>query len=364
MSATILHVITTIDIGGAEKQLLSLATCQREKGYVVEVIFLKGEPRLLHHFLAADIRVRLEFWGENFIRQTLKLRKSKSREDSVIHAHLPRAELLCALALKSKTFVVTRHNAEAFFPSGPTFLSRFLSRFVLKRAFASISISKAVAKYLKTHGEISSSEDSAIIYYGLKDTLVRRKDSERPISNSFHIGTISRLVPQKNLALLLSVFKELSSVPDMNFQLSIVGTGPMGEELHSICRGLGIEHQVSWLGQCQNVSDFYSSIDTFVLSSNYEGFGLVLLEAMSHGIPIIARRISAIPEVLGDQHPGLIDSSVPLDYSRRIKEFADDKNLRRRCLEYQATRLKYFSIERTQMAHESIYSRLLQKRNF
>jgi glycosyltransferase involved in cell wall biosynthesis len=196
----------------------------------------------------------------------------------------------------------------------------------------------------------------------LKDTLARRQESNRPLSNSLQIGTISRLVPQKNLTLLLCALKELSSVPDRHFELSIIGTGPMEDELHSICRVLGIDHQVSWLGQCQDVSIFYRSLDVFVLSSNYEGFGLVLLEAMSQGIPIVARKISAIPEVLGDQHPGLVESSLPHDFSRKIRELLDDKDLRRRCLEYQATRLEYFSIERTQAAHESLYSRLLQRR--
>jgi glycosyltransferase involved in cell wall biosynthesis len=96
-----------------------------------------------------------------------------------------------------------------------------------------------------------------------------------------------------------------------------------------------------------------------VFTSDYEGFGLVLLEAMSQGIPVIARRISAIPEVLGDSHPGLVDSGNSLDFARKICDVSDNCVKLNNYLEYQALQLKNFSIKRTQKAHELLYSRLL-----
>ena len=54
MSLHVIHVITTIDLGGAEKQLLTLATCQKRNGLVVEIIFLKDEPKLLEQFLEQE----------------------------------------------------------------------------------------------------------------------------------------------------------------------------------------------------------------------------------------------------------------------------------------------------------------------
>ena len=69
---------------------------------------------------------------------------------------------------------------------------------------------------------------------------------------------------------------------------------------------------------------FYRSLDIFVLPSDYEGFGLVVLESMSQGIPVIARRISAIPEVMGENHPGLVDSSNPLEMAKKIEEFTNN----------------------------------------
>lgn len=362
MNYCILHVITTLDLGGAEKQLLTLATCQREKGFDVEVVFLKDKPTLLQDFLKSGVKVDLSFVGLGFLRQVLKLKRGKSQENLVVHAHLPRAELLCALSLRQESFIVTRHNSEAFFPKGSAKLSQLLSRFVLKRAFASISISKAVADYLKTSGEMRDSEANHIIYYGLEKTSVSPKAKIGTRSQPVQLGTVARLVPQKNLPLLLETLKELNSKNSTKFELSIVGTGPLLKELQLIAVKLGVEKAVSWKGQSEEMVAFYQSLDVFVLPSDYEGFGLVLLEAMSQGIPIVARNISAIPEVMGELHPGLVNSSRPIDLARKILEFLENKEAFTGCLEFQGTRLREFSIDKTQLAHEHLYLSLLEQR--
>ena len=362
MNHSILHVITTIDLGGAEKQLLTLAACQKEAGFNVEVIFLKDKPTLLQDFLGQSIKVDLDFAQLGFLKQWLKLKRRKFQENSVVHAHLPRAELLCALSLKPKSFIVTRHNSEAFFPKCPAKLSKLLSRFVLRRSFASISISKAVANYLKTSGEMSGKQNNHVIYYGIKDTAVSSRSYPGVASGPILIGTVSRLVPQKNIPLLLGALKELNSQASPEFNLIIVGSGPLETKLQSLSADLGIEKMVTWKGQLQEVLSFYRSLDVFVLPSDYEGFGLVLLEAMSQGIPVVARRISDIPEVMGELHPGIVNSDKPIDLANKIREILGNKEILKQCLKYQAMRLQEFSIDRTQLAHERLYSSLIEQR--
>ena len=361
MNHSILHVITTIDLGGAEKQLLTLADCQKKAGFDVEVIFLKDRPTLLQDFLGLGIKVDIDFAKSGFLKQWLKLKRREFQENSVVHAHLPRAELLCALALKSKRFIVTRHNSEAFFPKGPTKLSKLLSRFVLNRSFASVSISKAVAKYLKNSGEMSETHDNYVIHYGIKNTSVSPRRNPRVVSGPIQIGTVSRLAPQKNLPLLLFALKELNSKESQRFNLTIVGSGPLITELQSLSTDLGIDELVTWKEQLVEVLPFYRSLDVFVLTSNYEGFGLVLLEAMSQGIPVIARRVSAIPEVMGEEHPGLVDSISPIDLALKIQTLTSNQDALRSCLQYQAQRLLGFPIEKSQREHELIYLRLLEQ---
>ena len=361
MNHSILHVITTIDLGGAEKQLLTLAACQKKAGFDVEVVFLKNKPTLLQDFLDAGVQVDLDLARLGFLKQWLKLKRRELKENSVVHAHLPRAELLCALALEPKCFIITRHNSEAFFPKGPAKLSKLLSRFVLRRSFASISISKAVANYLKTSGEMSDAQNNHVIYYGIEKTSVCPKRTPEVVSGPIRVGTVSRLVHQKNIPLLLGALKELNSQDSPEFNLTIVGSGPLKTELQSLSADLGIEKMVTWEGQLREVLTFYRSLDVFVLPSDYEGFGMVLLEAMSQGIPVIARRISAIPEVMGERHPGLVDSIDPIDIALKIQALVSDQDALRNCLEYQAQRLGEFPIEKSQREHERIYLRLLKQ---
>jgi len=79
----------------------------------------------------------------------------------------------------------------------------------------------------------------------------------------------------------------------------------MSKELQELTVTLEISNSVHWLGRTKYIQEFLSNIDVFVLTSIYEGFGLVLLEAMERSLPILAANNSAIPEVLGAQYGGL-----------------------------------------------------------
>ena len=359
MSFNICHIITTIDLGGAEKQLLTLASFQRQSGDQIEVIFLKDNPRLLKEFLNAGVEINTSFSSLSFFQQILQLRNKIKDHKIVFHAHLPRAELLCAIALPKKSFIVTRHNAEAFFPKGSRFVSILLSRYVLHRASSSISISRAVTDYLISSHELSPKQSNYVVHYGLQNTRVATWPSPKEVKKVVQIGTVSRLVPQKNLALLLKSLQILRKSSSFEYRLSIVGVGPDKLELLSFAKDLRIDDAVDWIGQLTETETFYQGLDVFILSSNYEGFGLVLLEAMLQGVPIVARRVSAIPEVLGMKHPGLLDTDTPEEMAGRVEELITHPNLLSEVLIHQRKQLAEFSIENTCRLHSVIYAQLI-----
>ena len=362
MNHSILHVITTIDLGGAEKQLLALASHQKKMGYDVEIMYLKGNPMLRDNFLAEGINVNSSLSDLYFFKQIFALGRRRANSNVIFHAHLPRAELLCAIALKTKSFVVTRHNSEDFFPGAPKLVSKILSRFVLRKAFTSISISRAVQNYLSSRGELKNLQNNIVIHYGLLDTSVFVRGSNKIQGNEIQIGTVSRLVPQKNLKLILQALRVLLDSSVGSFQLNIVGVGPLERELRLFANELQLGNSVSWLGQIQNLHNFYGSIDIFVLTSNYEGFGLVLLEAMQSAVPIIARRNSAIPEVLGSDHIGLLDTNDAVELAKMILNICTSPTKLQACLDQQSMRMPFFTIEKTHSAHEKIYVELLKQR--
>jgi|LauGreSBDMM110SN_4_FD.fasta_scaffold00803_4 glycosyltransferase involved in cell wall biosynthesis len=337
----ILHVITTISRGGAENQLLILARAQHKTGSEVEVIYLKGEPELLDDFESSGVSVNSSLQGKHPLIQLLLLRKYLRGYTGVVHAHLPRAELLSALS--TQDFLFSRHNAEAFFPGAPRMLSVLLSRMVSYRARIGIAISEAVKTFLYESVEINKRCDIPVVYYGIEP--VSKKNELTPTIAGIHpkIGTISRLVPQKDLYTLIRAYSlVLSEFPDA--ELFIVGSGELEYELKEFAKNLGVDSQIRWLGRMADTESFYLSINTFVLSSTYEGFGLVLLEAMNYGVPVVATNISAIPEVIGSDHPLISELSHAESFANNILKSLSPSN-RESILAYQSSRVARFSTD-------------------
>jgi glycosyltransferase involved in cell wall biosynthesis len=308
------HVITTIERGGAEKQLLILAEQQVRLGIEVSIIYLKGNSELETDLRSVGVESIQLLSGKNPLAQLIKLKKL-IKMTSNVHAHLPRAELLCRMSLPTHiNFIVSRHNAEPFFPGAPNFLSILLSRFVLSKARHIIAISNAVAEYLLSKSEVKDSKRLRVIHYGRNTTSIPKLELKEPTKL---VGTVARLTEQKEYKTLLETFQLIHKVRP-EYRLQIVGVGHLEGSLKTLSKALGLETSVDWIGKVRDPNEYIANWDVFILTSLYEGFGLVLLEAMSMGVPIVASMNSAIPEVLGLEHPGLATTSDPLDFYTKV----------------------------------------------
>jgi len=362
ISNKITHLITTIERGGAEKQLLILSGKQVESGLKVEVFYLKGKSDLKNEFESLGVKVNNLLVGESFLKQIYKLSKYLRKNPSPVHAHLPQSELLAAIVVRNKYFVFSRHNAEPFWPSGPRIFSNLLSIYVCKRASQGIAISNAVKSYLIKRGEIPTSYIIDVVYYGFqKDTSTNAAglglitNIITGQSSNYKIGTIGRLVPQKDYPTLLNAFSNvLKSVPDID--LYIVGEGHLQKDLIKLSKSLGINDKVYWLGKTEYVKEFLSKIDLFILPSQYEGFGLVLLEAMVAKKPIIAANNSAIPEVLGKSYEGLFLTGDVNALAQQITTTIGDNGLSDKLVQSYASQLHLFDPSEMNRNIENVYS--------
>ena len=341
MKLNILHIITTIERGGAENQLLILVRNQLALGNNVSVRYLKGNPDLLKAF--ENLGVKIYHPTRYFFLDCLELRKVLSQKFDVVHAHLPRAELQLAIFSKffriKSTLVATRHNAESFFPKAPKFASGWLSRFCLKAFKGIIFISVAVEQFVLNEKEVPANIPSEVIYYGYDDIIPPTLDKNltRPVENRPFLF-VGRLTKQKNLPVLLGAFREyLTQNP--NSELHIYGTGELEHNLRLTV--LDLTTNIHWKGKTSNLQRLMNSYKCLILPSYYEGFGLVLLEAMNAKIPVLASNTSAIPEVLGSDNPGLFS---PYDKTSLVTllKLMDDKDFRKNLLEIQSARLKLF----------------------
>lgn len=351
---SVFHIITTISRGGAENQLLVLVKEQVELGLDVHVVYLKGEPELEAEFLQAGASIHHNLVDKNPLIQPLTFRKVLAGQTPVVHAHLPRAELVALFTLKRFRLVTSRHNSEPFFPGKPKFISNFLSRIVEIRSARIIAISDAVRNYLIERGEIRYPQKVETVLYGYKRHFSKREVSTRNSSQVFHVGTISRLADQKDIPTMLAAFKQFrDEYPKAD--LSILGAGPLEERLKLLTSSLQLESCVFFLGRQSNVYEFLFTLDVFILTSKYEGFGMVLLEAMDAGVPIIASNNSAIPEVLGQDFPGLCETGKKAEFAQKLFQLRDP-DFRALVLNHQESRLNLFDASSMCKKIVSIYS--------
>jgi glycosyltransferase involved in cell wall biosynthesis len=308
---SVLHVITTIELGGAEKQLLTLVEKQVESGLRVHIIYIKGKPDLIFAFKKLGVSVSQSPW-KNSLAQIKFLRSYViGNRINLVHAHLPRAELLSTLTLVNVPIVISRHNAEPFFPRAPKLLSQALSRLVCLRAQTIIAITDTVRLYLIESREVKDTHKITVIQYGINLEKSDQRENSMAIKNErLKILSIGRLVEQKDYPTTLNALALLSK-SGKKFDYNVIGEGILQSSLNQLGRNLGIAQSISWIGKTNQVIDYLNESNVFILSSRYEGFGLVLLEAMKQGTPVLASNCPAIVEVVGKNYSGLFPVGDP-----------------------------------------------------
>lgn len=133
---------------------------------------------------------------------------------------------------------------------------------------------------------------------------------------------VSRLVHKKGIDILLQAFQMLER-SERTPELVLVGDGPEMAALRSLAEALGISGTVHFEGKLagESVATLMRSADVYCLPSRKEPFGIVLLEAMSFGLPIVATAVGGVPEVLEDGRLGyLVPSENPATMADAIKQ--------------------------------------------
>jgi glycosyltransferase involved in cell wall biosynthesis len=343
MTLHVLHTIPSIIRGGAENHLADLATTQARNELQVTVAYLKSEPYWEQRLREAGVRVvplGLRYYGDP--RPIVRLRRLIAEEQpSLIHAHMPPAELYTWLALQGISaskipLVISKHNSEPFYQG---YGQQQLARVIAQRASRIITISQAVKNYHCTGPGIGGNPAQFTpIHYGfdpapyehVSSEVVRQVRREWGISDeTYVIGTVARLVPQKALHVLLQGFAHYTKQTDSSTRLVIVGRGPQERVLKQCAAHLGIHDQVVWAGFRDDIPVIMRAFDVFALTSAWEGFGLVFLEAMAAATPIVATDIDAVPEVVLDQQTGFLFPPGRADVLARIMHLCEQPEVRR-----------------------------------
>jgi glycosyltransferase involved in cell wall biosynthesis len=314
----ILHVITTLDVGGAEMHLLAQVRGQTARGHMVRVAYLKGQGTLRADFEKAGA-VAVTRLGSG-IALPMRLRREIARSD-LVHSHLLKADMVAAAVAAScgarEKLVSSKHNDEQVLKRP---LVSFVHGLLGNAPRRTIVLSDHVGRFIEEHGRVRRSRLRRI-YYGVDPGPFERASaisaSERAaLRRTFGFGSddvvfvcVARFAPQKAHDVVLRAFAELRSSSPAPVRLLLVGDDPFGDgraRAEALARELALDGACVFAGIRRDVPLLLAMSDVFVMSSLWEGLGLVFLEAMSAGLAVVSTHVSAIPEVVVEGETGLL----------------------------------------------------------
>ena len=226
-------------------------------------------------------------------------------------------------------------------------IAAFLARILMPSADAVVCVSKGVAEDFKSI--IPKAKGLVHTIYCSVPSLEVIDNAEKKVENSFlesnksHpiIVSVGRLVGQKNHSMLLKAFREV--LKERPAQLVLVGDGPDRNNLEQEARILKLSDHIFFAGYQENPYPFIKKSDIFVLSSDFEGFGIVLVEALSLGVSVVSTDCRSGPrEILQNgkygklvpvKNPKLMAKSIletldapfaPEDLKKRAEFFSPD----------------------------------------
>ncbi len=349
-------MINSLTGGGAEKLLTQLLPKLWEQRVEVEVLLLTGSENELTAILARNgIPVRYSHSKRLYSpAQVLSIRKCL-RSFEIIHAHLFPAFLWVAIAvlfLPKKAAIYTEHSTTNR-RRKHGFL-KLIDSLAYSRYSRIVCISRGVKETLVSY--LPGTEAKSIVVHNGID-LRRFTAGADPVpaqGQGSLVVCVANLLPGKGQEVLL---RAMPLLPD-NVQAALAGRGPLEEKLRKLARDLGVLERVRFLGYLKEVSSIYDEAWLCVIPSLWEGFGMVAVEAMASGVPVVASRIPGLSEVVGEA--GLLfEAGNPSDLADKISALLKSPGLwaenRRRGIE----RAGKFSIERMAEEYRRIYSTTL-----
>jgi glycosyltransferase involved in cell wall biosynthesis len=314
----ICHIFKITGVSGSENHLLTLASHLDRSRYRLTFCLLVERGPDLSAYVAA-----LEAVGVEVVRFPIRadldplllwrlMRFLRTVRPDIVHTHLIHGDLYGTLAARLTdvpVVVSTKHNDDAFRRNR---FYAWLSRRATRWQDRIITISDHLARF-SVEVEKLDADKITRIHYGLDGAAFRacvqdvasvRAEFRIPADAPL-VGVVARLDSQKGHIYLLRAWVQVTAaLPEA--RLLVVGDGPLRGELQQQTYDLGLEGSVIFAGRREDVPRIMAALDVVTLPSLWEGFGLVLLEAMAVARPIVASRVSAIPEIVVEGETGLL----------------------------------------------------------
>jgi len=288
-----------------------------------QVVVTGAGTQLAQRLHSSRVPVRTATWSAGVDPRVLPaILRELRRRPAVLHAHDAHALSLagvCAL-LTGAPLVVTRR---VDFPLRRRGLWARADRVIaISHAVAAVLIHGGIdpARITVIHSGISPDSTSAATPLGIRDIL------HLPASARVAVN-VAALVPHKDHAMLVRAAKLLEQrQPGLHWV--VAGEGERKNELEAQIRGSGLQGRVHLMGHINTPERLIADADVFVMSSQQEGLGTSVLDAMSLGIPIASTTAGGLPEVLGGGAGMLVSPRDPAALAEAVARILDDAEVR------------------------------------
>ncbi len=292
----------------------------------------------------------------------------RSWQADVLHCHLPLSGVVGRLAGRGAgvPVVYTEHNLmERYHP-----LTRWANRATWKWQESVTAVSEEVASSIARHADGAVSVE--VVRNGIDVGAFRRCPEERQEVRRRHgipaeapvVGTVAVFRRQKRLdEWMQAVRKARERRPDLHGL--VVGDGPLAAEVRHQVASAGLEGAVHLTGLQERVGPYLSAMDAYLISSEFEGLPLTLLEAMAMELPVVSTRVGGIPEVLEEGRTGaLVPIGRPDRLAEEVLRLIADEGLRREMgREARARVERQFGIGGMVERFEEIYREVARRRD-
>jgi L-malate glycosyltransferase len=310
----VLHLIDSLDLGGAQTAILAWLQAHDRNRFEVHLAAIHGTPQSLFYERARAFKIPVTLlsarrWLPLYLFR-LPLMLIAGGYD-IVHCHLTAANWLGKplARLFGVPVVISHDHCNDSFRTDSA-LVQWIDRCANYFADQVFAVSGSIRDYLVKFENIPA-ERIRVIPNGLPE----RPMVERSESSVKRIGGAGRLVRQKNFERFLRIARILQE-SDSSYQFLIAGSGPLDQLLRRRARELGVK--VEWLGVQPSLDRFFGSIDLFLLTSDFEGLPMTVLEALQCGVPTAAMAVDGLREEFTDEIALLDPVSSDLEIAQRI----------------------------------------------
>ena len=344
-SSLLCHVNIANGFRGAERQTLLLVKTLAEKGFKQKLILRKDSELVARSksIVGIDVIEKNMFAFGAF---------SEPSEKTLFHFHDSRSFPMFYLSglLRSMNYIYTRRVQR---PPKVNFMSKKIYRDSRKIVCLSSSIENTVKEsFGKSIDSVIIPSASASFDHDPEKSLEIRQE----IKQEFLVGHIGALDDSHKGQ--LDIIKLARQAKSKALDIGFVMVGSGRDELLLKKESKDLEN-VYFAGQVENIGDYLSAFDVFIFPSRHEGLGSTLIDAIDFGLPIIARNVGGISDIIDDGVNGYLVSEHNADFFTPLIELYNSESIRNRISEVNKKQSDAFSIERMTQSYISLYNQYL-----